>query len=83
MQKFYEHALHGTPMVVSDLDPYRCVEHGVTAFKARSAGEFTDYVAMLCKDAGLRERIGNAARDAVLAKHTTASYAEQWRAAVA
>lgn len=81
-QKWFEHSLYETPMVVSDLPPYACVEHGVTGLKARNAEEFTRYLRLLCSDADLRARIGKAARDAVLEKHTTANYAAQWRATV-
>jgi glycosyltransferase involved in cell wall biosynthesis len=82
-QKWYEHALHRTPMVVSDLPVYSCVEHGVTGFKARNAGEFTEYLKLLCADAELRQRMGQAAHDAVVTRHTTEQYAAQWRTAVA
>ena len=82
-QRWFEHSVHGTACVVSDLPPYACVEHGVTGFKARTEAEFTRYSLMLCKDAALRKRIGEAAREAVMARHTVTACAEQWRAAVA
>ena len=70
-------------MVVSDLPVYACIEHGVTGFKARNAAEFREYLKLLCSDADLRARMGQAARDAVVTRHTPVQYAEQWRAAVA
>jgi hypothetical protein len=82
-QKWFEHSLHATAMVLSDLPVYDCVEHGVTGFRARNAGEFSKYLKLLCSDADLRLRMGQAARDAVLTRYSTAQYAEQWRAAVA
>jgi hypothetical protein len=45
-----------------------------------TAEEFTKYAVMLCRDAALRKRIGEAARDAVMERHTVAACAEQWRA---
>jgi glycosyltransferase involved in cell wall biosynthesis len=81
--KWFESAMYRTPMVLSDMPPYACVEHGVTGFKARTAEEFTEYALMLCKDAELRKRIGGAAYDAVMARHTVTSCADVWRAAVA
>jgi hypothetical protein len=77
-QKWFEHSLHETPMVVSDLVPYACVEHGVTGFKARNGREFAEHLVRLCSDVELRERMGRAARAAVIKRHTTANYREQW-----
>ena len=82
-QKWFESACNATPMVVSDSPAYECVEHGVTGFKASTAEEFTEYAVQLCKDAELRKRIGEAAYDAVMARHTVTSCADVWRAAVA
>ena len=82
-QKWFESAMHRTPMVLSDMPPYACVEHGVTGFKASTPEEFTEYALMLCTDAALRKRIGGAAHDAVMARHTVTSCADVWRAAVA
>lgn len=79
--KWFESAMWRTPMVVSDMPPYECVEHGVTGLKAHTAEEFTEYAVQLCKDAELRARIGGAAYDAVTAHHTIAACAEQWRRA--
>ena len=81
--KWFESAMHRTPMVLSDMPPYACVEHGITGFKARTAEEFTEYAVRLCQDAGLRKRIGDAAHDYVMEHHTTTACAGQWRAAVA
>jgi hypothetical protein len=81
--KWFESAIHRTPMVLSDMPPYACVEHGVTGFKARTAEEFTEYAIQLCKDAALRKRIGEAAYDVVMERHTVTACSAQWRAAVA
>jgi hypothetical protein len=80
--KWFESAMYRIPMVVSDMPPFACVEHGVTGFKARTEAEFTEYAVQLCKDAMLRKRIGGAAHDAVMANHTITACAEQWRRAV-
>ena len=42
-----EHGYHGTAMVVSDLEPYAVVEHGVTGFKARTPEDFAHYLRLL------------------------------------
>lgn len=68
--KWLEHSLHETPMVLSDLEPYRCVQDGVTGLKARSADEFAVQLRRLVEDGELRTRIGQAARAEVLRRHT-------------
>jgi hypothetical protein len=68
--KWLEHALNDTAMVVSDMPSYACVEHGVTGFKARTLDDFARYLSLLVTDAGLRKRIGRAARADVLRRHT-------------
>lgn len=71
-------------MVVSDLGPYdEYVEHGVTAFRAGTAEEFTEYTMQLCQDAALRKQMGAAARQVVMERHTMDACADQWRAALA
>ena len=50
--------------------PHECAEHGVTGFKARSPEEFGVYLRRLVEDAGLRTRMGAAARAEALSHHT-------------
>ena len=57
-------------MVVSDTPSYADVEHGVTGFKARDADEFVTYVLRLATDAELRRKIGEAAQDCCLRRHS-------------
>ena len=68
--KWLEHALNGTAMVVSSMPAYADVEHGVTGFKARDADEFVTFVQRLATDAELRGRMGEAAQDCCLRRHT-------------
>ena len=81
--KWMERALHGTAMVVQDLDPYACVEDGTTGLKATTEEEWTAQLLRLVDDAALRRRLGEQARDEVLAKHTIEDRAPLWRALVA
>ena len=82
-QKWFEHALHGTPMVVSASPVYDCVDHRVTGFKARNACQFTQFLKVLCADGDLRVRMGRRAREAVVRSHGMSAYAGQWHAAMA
>jgi glycosyltransferase involved in cell wall biosynthesis len=81
--KWLENALHGTPMVVSDLPPYADVEQGVTGLKARTVEQFRQGLRRLVNDADLRQRIGGAARAAVLQAHTLTARTPVWRALLA
>jgi glycosyltransferase involved in cell wall biosynthesis len=81
-QKWFESSMHGTAMVLSDLPVYDCVTHGVTGFKAKTADEFTYYMRLLVENAELRRKMGAAAREAVLTRHTTAQWADHWKRAV-
>ena len=81
-QKWFEHSMHRTAMVLTDSPVYDCVEHGVTGFKAKDAGEFTRYLRLLVENAELRRRMGEAARNAVLTRHTVDQWAEHWRLAI-
>lgn len=81
-QKWFEHSAHKTAMVLSDLEPYAMVEHGVTGLKARTAGEFTAALLLLCVDPELRARIGRAAHEDVMRHHTIEACAGIWRRAV-
>ena len=81
--KWMEHGLHGTAMVVQDLEPYACVEDGVTGLKAVTEEEWVEQVMRLVGDAALRRRIGEAASEAVLAEHTLEARRALWEALVA
>ena len=82
-QRWMEAALHGTAMVLQRLEPYDVAEDGVTCLKAATEEEWTEQVLRLVGDAGLRRRIGRAAREQVLAEHTIEKRAPAWRAFVA
>jgi len=80
-QKWFEASMNRTALVLSDSPVYDCVEHGVTGFKAKDAGEFTRYLKLLV-DTELRRRMGEAARETVLMRHTTAQWTDHWRRAI-
>lgn len=69
--KWMEHALHGTPMVLSDVPCYReAATDGTTALFAADAKAFALLLRRLVLDPALRESIGAAAQAEVLARHT-------------
>ena len=81
-QKFFESAVHGTAMVLQDSCAYACATHDVDCLKAKDSAEFTRYMKLLVENAELRRRMGGAARQAVLTRHTVSQWAEHWRSAV-
>jgi glycosyltransferase involved in cell wall biosynthesis len=71
--KVLEAALVGVPTVAQRLDPYEAaVEHGVTGFLAAGPAEWHAALQALVSSPEARRSIGEAARAAVLAEHTTA-----------
>lgn len=69
--KWLEHALHRTPMVLSDVPCYReLAVDGGTALFAADATRFARQLRRLADDPALRASIGAAAHAEVLARHT-------------
>ncbi len=67
--KFFEAALAGVPTIASPTGPYRrAIEHGKTGFLAASADDWYGYLRMLIEDPALRDRVGRAAYQEVLAR---------------
>lgn len=82
--KYLEAALLGVPTVAQRLDPYQHeIIEGVTGLLAATTGEWRDGLARLIESADLRRRIGEAAREQVLAHHTTAGHAAHFAAIIA
>jgi glycosyltransferase involved in cell wall biosynthesis len=72
--KYLEAALVGVPTVASRLDPYQNeIVDGATGLLAATNDEWLDRIVCLKQGAELRRRLGEAAREQVLAQHTTAA----------
>jgi glycosyltransferase involved in cell wall biosynthesis len=82
-QKWYEHSMHCTPMVVSDIGgPYQELVDGFSGFKADGPEMFTNRVLELCLNAELRRRIGHNAKEVVLGNYTTSHLSGEWKEAL-
>ena len=82
--KYLEAAVVGVPTVASRLDPYQNdIADGATGLLAATNDEWVDGMTRLKEGAELRRRLGEAARERVLAQHTTAARAPNFAAIVA
>lgn len=84
--KWMEYAMLGTPCVVSptvyaehpvDKDK-STVEHGVTAFVANTEDEWVEYLSRLVRGKGLRQTMGQKAKQEVLKNWELDSQWQQW-----
>ena len=64
--KYLEAAMLEIPIVASDVEPYRSIQHGKTGFLASSREHWMKYLIKLIEDKDLRERIGKAAKQDAL-----------------
>jgi O-antigen biosynthesis protein len=75
--KYFEPALLEIPTAASDIAPFRVgITHGETGFLCANDDQWYDALERLVLDAGLRARIGRAARADVLARYTTETRSE-------
>jgi glycosyltransferase involved in cell wall biosynthesis len=75
--KYLEAALVGVPVVASRLDPYADdVDQGVTGLLAATPDEWEQQLTMLVTTPALRQQLGMAARQRVLANDTSAARAD-------
>jgi glycosyltransferase involved in cell wall biosynthesis len=82
--KYMEAALLDVPTVAARLDPYAdAIAHGVTGLLAATTDEWICSLTQLIRSPELRRRLGAAARDDVLGRHTTAMRAPQFAATLA
>jgi glycosyltransferase involved in cell wall biosynthesis len=77
--RWLEASALGIP-VVADPVLYSEIEHGVTGFHAGTPAEVRELLALLVDDAGLRERVGAAAREHVRRERDIRVMARQWAA---
>ena len=68
--KWLEASMLEIPIVASDVIPYRDIKHGVTGYLANTGGQFQKYLSWLIESKELREKIGKAAKEEVIANWT-------------
>jgi glycosyltransferase involved in cell wall biosynthesis len=61
--KWSEYSAMKIPSVCSDLEPYECIEDGVTGYKAKTIDEFVEKISLLVESKELREKIAQNAYD--------------------
>lgn len=57
--KWLEHSMLKTPMVLSDVTPYKMVKHGETGFLAKTTEDWVTYLSLLIENPAERKKIGN------------------------
>lgn len=80
--KWLDATVHGIALLCADLEPYAPAVDGVTCLKARTPEEYGRQLLRLVEDAPLRQRIGQAARQEVLAHHGPEAGRRAWRAVI-
>lgn len=76
--KYLEAAAVAVPTVAVDMEPYAIIRHGETGLLAGNIEQWQSALSTLIENTALRQRIGQAAREDVLANHTTAARAPQF-----
>jgi len=61
--KWSEYSAMKVPCVCADMQPYGCVEEGITGYKAKTIDEYVDKISLLIENKELREKIGQNAFD--------------------
>lgn len=56
--KWLEHSMLKTPMVLSDVTPYKMVKHGETGFLAKTTEDWVTYLSLLIENPAERKKIG-------------------------
>jgi glycosyltransferase involved in cell wall biosynthesis len=73
--KALEYFSRGTPVVASDVEPYRrFIDHGVNGFLAKADHEWLKYLSLLASDEELRLKMGAAAKE----KARASTIEEHW-----
>jgi glycosyltransferase involved in cell wall biosynthesis len=66
------------PTVASDVEPYKCIEHGKTGFLAKEEDDWVDYLRRLIEDKDLRTYIGHSAYEKVKADYNVETVAKRY-----
>lgn len=78
--KWMEHAMLEIPMVLSNVGPYKeSVTHGEDGFLANTQKDWIDYLSQLIESEELRQKIGKAAKKAVLKDWTVEKHLPKYR----
>jgi glycosyltransferase involved in cell wall biosynthesis len=78
--KYLEAGLVAVPLVAVHMEPYQHeIVHGQTGMLAGNSTEWLQALESLIQHSTLRQTIGSAARQDILAKHTTQARARQWQ----
>lgn len=56
--KWMEHSMLKTPMVLSDVTPYKMVQHGENGFLAKTTEDWVTYLSLLIENPAERKKIG-------------------------
>lgn len=76
--KWTEYSTMRVPAVVSDLEPYNCVEDGVTGYKAKTNEEFIDKLSLLIENESLRKKIADNAFEKNYQDYNLKTNAKKW-----
>jgi glycosyltransferase involved in cell wall biosynthesis len=76
--RWLESSALGIPLI-ADPTVYPDIEHGVTGFHAETAAEAGELMRTLVADEALRRRVGDQAREFVIANRSMHVAAQQWR----
>jgi glycosyltransferase involved in cell wall biosynthesis len=77
--KWMEYSMLGIPCVASNSVVYKCIEDGVTGYLVENIREkWVEKISMLIEDAELRKKIGRAAKERVLKKHSLKANLKNW-----
>lgn len=80
--KYLEAAVVGVPTIATPTSDFRrAIEHDLNGLLASGPGDWRDAIGRLVESSDVRERLGKAALDDVLARHTTAARAAETAAA--
>ena len=68
--KWLENAMLETPMVLSDVEPYKCVNHYKNGYLASNHAQWVKYLSWLIENPEKRKEIGKAAKAEALKNYT-------------
>jgi glycosyltransferase involved in cell wall biosynthesis len=75
--KIFEAALWGVPSIASPSEPNKAaIRHGIDGMLARSYEDWAECLAALCRDQGLRIRLGDEARNRIAPRFSYAAVGE-------